>query len=143
MQKLCVSLKLSRYCPRLCFAPQRRAARPSSPARTPPAITRTEASSHRPSITYVIARKPTIAFTTVITSAGETLRTHSIRHLRDRGRSRPHSVDRRDPQPASRWQDEFEPRPETDETNALTLLDFITGHQVRDDASGHRFPTLY
>src|SRR5437867_10173766 len=136
MQKLIVSLKLSRYWPRLCFDPQRRAARPSSPSRTTPAITRTEASSHRPSITYVIARKPTIAFTTVITSAGETLRTHSIRHLRDRGRPRPHAVARRDPQPASRWQDEFDPRPEPDETDALALLDFIAGPQVRDDAAG-------
>src|SRR5437867_464803 len=136
MQKLIVSLKLSRYCPRLCFDPQRRAARPSSPSRTTPAITRTEASSHRPSITYVIARKPTIAFTTVITSAGETLRTHSIRHLCDRGRPRPQAVALRDRQPASRWQDEFDPRPAPDETDALALLDFIPGPQVRDDATG-------
>src|SRR2546428_1315819 len=143
MQKLIVSLKLSRYWPRLCFDPQRRAARPSSPSRTTPAITRTEASSHRPSITYVIARKPTIAFTTVITSAGETLRTHSIPHLCDRGRSRPHSVARRDPQPASRWQDEFDPRPEPDETDALALLDFIAGPQVRDDAAGKESRDLW
>src|SRR2546422_10490766 len=142
MQKLIVSLKLSRSWPRLCFDPQRRAARPSSPSRTTPAMTRTEASSHRPSITYVIARKPTIAFTTVITSAGETLRTHSIRHLRDRGRPRPHPVARRDPQPASRWQDEFDPRPEPDETDALALLDFIPGPQVRDDAAGEESPGL-
>src|SRR5213594_4047963 len=123
MQKLIVSLKLSRYCPRLCFDPQRRAARPSSPSRTTPAITRTEASSQRPSITYVIARKPTIAFTTVITSAGETLRTHAIRHLRDRRCPRPYAVACPDRQAASRRQDELDPRPEPYEADALALLD--------------------
>src|SRR6059036_2904611 len=112
MQKLIVSLKLSRYCPRLCFDPQRRAARPSSPSRTTPAITRTDASSHRPSITYVIARKPTSALTTVMTSAGETLRTHAIRHLRDRGRPCPHAVSRADRQAAARREDNLDPRPE-------------------------------
>src|SRR5437867_6226767 len=135
MQKLIVSLKLSRYCPRLCFEPQRRAASPSSPSRTTPAMMSTEASSQRPSITYVIARKPTRAFTTVITSAGEALRTQSIGDLRDRGRPRPHAVPRRNGEAASRREDEVDPRPEPDEPDALALLDLIPGPEVRDDAA--------
>src|SRR2546428_300705 len=89
MQKLIVSLKLSRYRPRSCFEPHRRAARPSRPSRTTPAMMRADASTQRRSITYVIATKPTIAFARVITSAIETLRTHSIPHLPGRGRPRP------------------------------------------------------
>src|SRR5438093_4170411 len=121
MQKLVVSLKLPRDRPRSYFEPNRRAANPSRPSRPTPAMTREDASSHRRSITYVIATKPTIAFTIVMTSAIETLRTQpqSIRHLRDRGRPRPHAVPRCDRHPAPRGQDEVDPRPEPHETDAL------------------------
>src|SRR2546427_3675961 len=99
-----------------------------------------EASSHRRSITYVIATKPTIAFTIVMTSAIETLRTQpqSIRHLRDRGRPRPHAVPRRDRRPAPRRQDEVDPRPEPHETDALALLDLIPDVDVGDDPARER-----
>src|SRR3990170_3569821 len=136
MQKLIVSLKESRYCPRPCFEPQRRATRPSRPSITTPAMISAEASSHRPSITYVIARKPTSAFARVITSAGETLRTQAIRHLRDRRLPRPHPVPDRDPQPAPGREGELDPRPDPPQTDALALLDLIPGPPVRDDPAG-------
>src|SRR2546422_751354 len=138
MQKLIVSLKLSRYRPRSCFEPHRRAARPSRPSRTTPAMMRADASTHRRSITYVIATKPTIAFARVITSAIETLRTHSIPHLRDRGRPRPHAVPRGDRQAAPRREREIDPRPEAYEPDALALFDLIPGAQVGDDPAGER-----
>src|SRR3989442_78784 len=135
MQKLIVSLKLSRYCPRLCFEPHRRAARPSSPSRTTPAMMRTDVSSHRWSITYVIARKPRTALATVMTYAGETLRTHAIRLLRDHRSPRAHAVAHRHPQRASGRQLEFDPRPEADQPDALALLDLIPGRAVRDNSA--------
>src|SRR2546426_4140429 len=140
MQKLIVSLKLSRYRPRSCFEPQRRAARPSRPSRATPAMMRADASTHRRSITYVIATNPTIAFARVITSAIETLRSHSIPHLRDRGRPRPHAVPRGDRQAAPRREREIDPRPEAYEPDALALFDLIPGAQVRDDPAGGRPP---
>src|SRR2546422_3781924 len=144
MRKRTVSWKLSRWRPRPCFEPTLRAAKPWRPSRTTPAMTREEASSHRRSITYVIATKPTIAFTIVMTSAIETLRTQpqSIRHLRDRGRPRPHAVPRRDRRPAPRRQDEVDPRPEPHETDALALLDLIPDVDVGDDPAGERPPDL-
>src|SRR2546422_9790379 len=138
MQKLIVSLKLSRYRPRSCFEPQGRAARPSRPSRATPAMMRADASTHRRSITYVIATNPTIAFARVITSAIETLRSHSIPHLRDRGRPRPHAVPRGDRQAAPRREREIDPRPEAYEPDALALFDLIPGAQVRDDPAGER-----
>src|SRR2546425_3363811 len=142
MQKLIVSLKLSRYRPRSCFEPHRRAARPSRPSSATPAMMRAAASTQRRSITYVIATNPTIAFARVITSAIETLRSHSIPHLRDRGRPRPHAVPRRDRQAAPRREREIDPRPEAYEPDALALFDLIPGAQVRDDPAGERPPDL-
>src|SRR2546428_8931625 len=138
MQKLIVSLKLSRYRPRSCFEPQRRAARPSRPSRATPAMMRADASTHRRSITYVIATNPTIAFARVITSAIETLRSHSIPHLRDRGRPRPHAVPRRDRQAAPRREREIDPRPEAYEPDALALFDLIPRAEIRDDPACER-----
>src|SRR5207247_9923182 len=99
-------------------------------------MTRTEVSSQRPSITYVMARNPTSAFTTVITSAGAILRTQAILHLRDCGRPRPHPVPHRDDEAAARGQHEFDPRPEADEPDALARLDLIPGPHIWDDAAG-------
>src|SRR2546427_8865066 len=138
MEKLSGSVKLSRCGPRSCFEPHRGAARPWRPSRTTPAMMRADASTHRRSITYVIATKPTIAFARVITSAIETLRTHSIPHLRYRGRPRPHAVPRGDRPPAPRREREIDPRPDAYEPDALALFDLIPGAQVGDDPAGDR-----
>src|SRR5437899_8880304 len=129
---------MSRHPARSCLEPQRRATRPSRPSRTTPAMMRADASTHRRSITYVIATNPTIAFARVITSAIETLRSHSIPHLRDRGRPRPHAVPRRDRQAAPRRESEVDPRPEANEPDALALLDLIPDGEVRDNPARER-----
>src|SRR5439155_21696914 len=74
----------------------------------------------------------------MITSAIETLRTQpqSIRHLRDRGRPRPHPAPRHDRDAASRGQHEVDPRPDAYEADALALLDLIPPMEVGDDPAG-------